>query len=240
MKAIILAAGVGKRFGDETKTLPKCLIPLGQGKKNLLSLYFDCFRNIGVKKVVIVCGHQMEQIKKECEKSGTGLKIQLIFNHEYKKGSILSLYSAQEELNEDCLIMDADVYFPDEALMKLIHSNHRSAFLVDTRVKSSGEEQMLMTKNGRLASISKKVNPNLEVIGESVGFLKLAKEHAGVLRIILKDFVAQGKIDVEHEDTYPALMEKYPIGFETIDGFFWSEMDFKEDLEKIQKHLASS
>lgn len=238
MKAIILAAGVGKRFGDETKTLPKCLIPLGQDSRNLLSLYFDCFRKVGVKKVVIVCGHQMEKIKNECERSGADLEIQFIFNPQYKKGSILSLYCAEKELNEECVIMDADVYFPDEALIKLIHSNHPSAFLVDTRVKSSGEEQMLMTKNGRLASISKKVNPNLEVIGESVGFLKLVKEHARVLREILKDFIAQGKMDVEHEDTYPALMEKYPIGFETMDGFFWSEMDFKEDLELIRKHLS--
>lgn len=237
MKAIILAAGVGKRFGRQTEIVPKCLIPLGRSKENLLSRYFDSFRNIGLKEVVIICGHKMGKIEAECKRSGKGLNIRLIFNEQYKKGSILSLYCAEKELKEDCLIMDADVYFPDAALKKLIHSKQKSAFLADTKVKSTGEEQMLMAKNGRLISISKKIDPSLTAVGESIGFLKLNKTDALLLRKILKKFVDMGKVNIEHEDTYPVLMQKREIGFENMNGFFWSEMDFKKDLRKILKNL---
>ena len=240
MKAIILAAGVGKRFGSKTQILPKCLVPLGRNQGNLLSRYFDCFRKIGLKKITIVCGHLMEKIEAECKRSGQDLDIKLIFNKEYKKGSILSLFSAYKELDEECLIMDADVYFPAEALEKLIHSKHKSAFLADTRVKSSGEEQMLMAKNNRLVMISKKVDPQLKIIGESVGFLKLCKSDAALLKRILKKTVHEGKVNIEHEETYPVLMKKIKIGFEAIGGLFWSEMDFKEDLVVIQRQFASS
>ncbi len=240
MKAILLAAGVGKRFGRETEALPKCLISLGERRGNLMSRYFESFRKLGLKKIVIVCGHKIEKIKEECKRSGQGLDIKLIYNKQYKKGSILSLHSASKELNENCLVMDADVYFPSEALKKLVRSKKKDAFLADTRVKSTGEEQMLMTRNGRLVLISKKIDPKLKIIGESIGFLKLSKKSAFYLKNILKEFVKKGRVNIEHEETYPVLMQKVRIGFENMNGFFWSEIDFKEDLEKILKYTSKN
>lgn len=236
LKAIILAAGVGKRLGKETQTLPKCLIPLGKNRPHLLSRYFHSFREVGLKKVVIVCGHLKEKIIYECLKLGEGLDIKLIFNKDYKKGSILSLHRASKELDSDLLIMDADIYFPTEALKKLIESKKKNAFLADTGVKSSGEEEMLMSKNGRLFAISKRVDPSLKIVGEATGIFKLNKETARALRKILKEFVRKGKINVEYEETYSSLMRKRKIGIVPIGKLFWSEIDFKRDLKHVTRH----
>ena len=236
MKVILLAAGRGKRFGKQTQNLPKCLIPLRKSGENLLSRYLDSFRKTGLKDVVIVCGYQKEKIKKECGKKGGSLNIRFVFNKEYRKGSLLSLYTAGHELDGDCLIMDADVYFPTKALERLLKSRFQTAFLIDSAAKSTGEEMMLMSKKWpRPFSISKKVNPGLKILGESVGFLKIAGHDAPFLRKVLEDFVKRGKVNVEYEEAYNVLIKKRKAGFEKMNGFFWTEMDFKEDLEKIKQ-----
>ncbi len=96
MKAIVLAAGVGRRFGKKTKTLPKCLIPLGKSGETLLSRYLDSFRALDLKDIVLIVGHEKEKIKRECLKKGSGLSIKFIFNKDYRKGSVVSLYSASK------------------------------------------------------------------------------------------------------------------------------------------------
>ena len=190
-RAIVLAAGVGKRLARLTRTRPKCLIPLNPAGENLLTRYLNTFKTLGIKDVVIVCGYLQAMVKKECALKGRGLRIRFVENRDFKKGSILSLASASSQLDRDVLLMDADVYFPIEALHRLIASPHKSAFLVDLRSKSSGEEMMLASRNGRPYSISKKLNPALQTIGEATGIVKLRKKDALRLRRILKTFVRE-------------------------------------------------
>lgn len=232
MKVILLAAGRGKRFGKRTKTLPKCLIPIGPKGEHLLSRYLDSFRKLGLKDVVLVVGHLKSHVMRECRKHGHGLSIRFIENPRYKLGSIVSLHSALGEFNDNILIMDADVYFETQALKKIL-TLKRSAFLVDTRSKSAGEEMMLMARGARLTQISKKVNPELRLVGEATGFFKVVKRDAKLLAGILRTMVRDGIIKVEYEDAYNRLMKKVAPGYAKIDGF-WSEMDFEEDLKKIR------
>ena len=232
MKAILLAAGRGKRFGKRTKTLPKCLIPIGPKSEHLLSRYLDSFRKLGLTDVVIVVGHLKSQVMQECRRHGQGLHIRFIENTRYKLGSIVSLHCAIREFNHDILIMDADVYFETKALKKIL-TLKKSAFLVDTRSKSAGEEMMLMARGGRPVQISKKVNPDLSIIGEATGFFKVIKKDAKLLAGILKTMVQNGITEVEYEDAYNRLMKKTAPSYAKIDGF-WSEMDFEEDLKKIR------
>ncbi len=234
MKVILLAAGRGKRFGKRTKTLPKCLIPIGPKGEHLLSRYLDSFRKLGLKDVVLVVGHLKSHVMRECRKHGDGLSIRFIENPRYKLGSIVSLHTAAGEFNDDILIMDADVYFETKELKKILR-NKRSTFLLDTRSKSAGEEMMLMARGERPTQISKKVNPELRIIGEATGFFKVVKKDAVLLGRILNTMVRGGVTGVEYEDTYNELMKKITPAYVKIGGF-WSEMDFEEDLSAIKAH----
>ena len=238
MKVILLAAGVGRRFGQRTKKIPKCLVPLGQGE-TLLKRYFRSFRSIGLREIIIVVGHKKEMIMSETARSGHHLKVRFVENEEYTKGSVLSLFKASHELNDDCLIMDADVYFPTRALKRLVNSKHRSSFLVDPRSRFSGEEMMVMAKKDRPVRIAKKVDASLKVLGESVGFLKVGKTDAKLLKKILASFIRRGKTDVEYEDSYNILMQKTKLGVESITEF-WTEIDFEEDLRKIRRRSTGN
>src|SRR6185295_5960087 len=102
-KVILLAAGRGRRFGHRTARLPKCLIPIGPRGENLLSRYLDSFRKLGIRDVVLVIGHEKEKIVRQCMELGRGLYIKFLLNRDYKKGSIVSLERASDEMTEDCL-----------------------------------------------------------------------------------------------------------------------------------------
>ena len=140
-------------------------------------------------------------------------------------------------MNQECLIMDADVYFPASALKRLLDSRHKTCFLVDRSSKSTGEEMMVMAKRGRPFAISKKLNPGLKILGESVGFLKIDGKSAAVLRKILKGMIETGETSVEYEESYNRLMKRIKIGVEPIGKVFWAEMDFKKDLNKIRREI---
>ena len=231
MKIILLAAGRGRRFGRRTARLPKCLIPLGVHGENLLSRYLDSFRSLGLRDVTVVVGHEKEKIVRECVEKGRSLTVKFVVNPDYKKGSIVSLSAAAGEMTDDCLVMDADVFFETSALKKLLRTPG-TAFLLDPRSKSSGEEMMLMPKNRRLVRISKKTDRRLDIVGEAVGFFKIKKKDARQLAKILKKMVHNGKTGVEYEEAYNKLMKKTKVSFQTI-GSFWTEMDFEEDRRKI-------
>ena len=232
MKVVLLAAGRGRRFGRRTERLPKCLIPLGPKGENLLSRYLESFRKLGLRNIIIVVGHEREKIVRECIEKGRGLSIKFLINPDFKKGSIVSLRVAAGELTEDCLVMDADVYFETQALRKLIKTP-RTSFLLDPRARSTGEEMMVMKKNSRLVKVSKKLVPKLAILGEAVGFFKVKARDTKLLAKILERMVRNGKTSLEYEEAYNELMKKRKIGFVTISGF-WTEMDFEEDLAVIR------
>src|SRR3954453_16118222 len=105
MKAIILAAGIGKRFKEVTEQKPKCLIEI-QGR-TLLERALAALGVAGVTQAVIVIGYRGEMIEQRGGPQPAGVQVRYVFNDRYDKGAILSLWSARGEFDDDILIMDA-------------------------------------------------------------------------------------------------------------------------------------
>ena len=59
-KAIILAAGEGKRLKHLTKNCPKCMIRLFG--KSLLEHQIETFRKCGIDDITVIKGHRGEMI----------------------------------------------------------------------------------------------------------------------------------------------------------------------------------
>jgi len=235
MKAIILAAGVGKRFKEVTEHQPKCLIVI-QGK-TLLARTLVALGVAGVSHAIVVVGYRGEMIKQQIGSTCGGVNISYVNNPQYEKGAILSLLSARKEFNDDILIMDADVLFPVAMIDRLICSPHANCFLLDGSAENTGEEQMLLTRGGRVLNIVRGGSGDFDVIGESVGFLKVSRGDAPLLRSILENLVAQGRDTIEHEEAYPIFLSQRVVGFERVDDLPWTEIDFPEDLQRAEQEV---
>lgn len=236
--AVVLAAGVGKRLASRTGARPKCLIPIDRRGTTLLERYFDSFRAVGLRRVILVVGHLEAQLRRAVRRYGRGLDVRIVRNPDYRLGSIVSLRCAARYFKSDVLVMDADVFFPTEALERLL-GQPGSSFLLDARSKSSGEEMMVMARSGRPVHIAKRLQPGLSVLGEATGIVKLTAADARKLRGILDRLCRKGITTVEYEDAYTQLMRTSRLGCVPVGDLFWTEMDFEEDLARISAHLHS-
>jgi choline kinase len=232
MKAIILAAGVGRRLGDSVTEHPKCLLEL-EGR-TLLDRMLDSLDAVGVQETVIVVGHLGHQI----ERAVSGRQgVRTLRNADYRKGAILSLWTARDALEDDVLVMDADVLFPTVMLRRLAESPHGNCFLMDGHAANDGEAQMLMARAGRVFDITRGLRGDYDACGESVGFLKLDARGSALLRDQLDRALKEGSDGIEHEQVYPALMQACEIGYERVDDLPWLEIDFPEDVEQARALL---
>ncbi len=233
MTAIILAAGVGRRFGSEMDDRPKGLLQVGD--ESLLGRLVRQLRAAGIGRIVVVTGHRAELVRAAFANDPG---VEILVNPNYRRGAILSLWTARQVLDGPALVMDADVWAPDGLLRRLVHSPHPNCFLLDGRAEPSGEEQMLMVRGERVCDISRRPGEGFDLRGESVGFLKLSGEAAGLLLELMRERVERGDVDREHEEVYPALMARVEIGFERVDDLDWTEIDFPEDLARARALAA--
>lgn len=235
MKVIILAAGVGKRMPAVTNKIPKCLIKVGE--KTLLDRYLESLSLLGVEDIVFVVGHFKEKIKEAVKNNNTSFNIKYIENEQYTKGSILSLWYARNKLDDDTLIMDADVLFHEKLLIKLAESKNKNCFLLDEDCEYSGEEMMLFVKGDKVIGISKTSSYECDFAGEGVGFLKLSASDGRILKDVLEEFEKTGKVDVEYEDALHEILAHCSIGFERVGNLPWIEIDFEEDIERARREI---
>ena len=93
MKAIILAAGRGKRLYPYTKYIPKCLLDIGGGV-TILEHQINSIRACGIDEVVIVIGFGFEKVENFLRNyDGLGLKIKTLYNPFYQTtNSLISLW----------------------------------------------------------------------------------------------------------------------------------------------------
>ena len=233
MKAIIYAAGVGKRLQGVTQGRPKCLIEIGG--RTLLSRHLECLEQCGVRQVVLVVGFAQDQIRKAMAAEPFAREVRWIVNEQFRRGSITSLWAARSEMDDDVVLMDADVLYAPTILARLIHSPLPTAVLMDDTVKQISEECMITATAGRVLTLSKVLPPAYDEAGEGVGFLKVHKQDIPQLLHAVQSHIEAGSLDMEYEDALKEFFQEVPVGYEKIGGFPWIEIDFPEDI-----HRASS
>jgi choline kinase len=235
VKAVILAAGVGKRLWPVTQHRPKCLIELGG--RSLLARYLKELAGAGIREAVLVVGYKQEMIRAAVGAGLSGIQTRYLVNEGYQRGSITSLWQARTEFDDDVLIMDADVLFHREILRRLVASSCPTALLMDETVKQQTEECMVVTKGGRVIALTKRMPDDYDLAGEGVGFLKVARRDSEELIGSIRRHMDRGEFDLEYEDGLLEFFRATRVGFERIGGLPWVEIDFPEDVVRAEREI---
>jgi len=233
MRAVLLAAGRGRRLGSEA---PKCLVTIGG--KTLLERHLENLPASGITALTIVVGFQHAMIEAAVAALGPALPVDFVHNPRFSHGSIVSLRVAVDRLAEGGLWMDADVLYPAELTRRLVASRHEDCVLLDGRSAETGEEMMLGVRDGRVRVIARRVGADWDVAGESVGFFKVGRSGAAVMKRILDEEVGAGRLDQEYEAALDRAFGEVPFGFERVDDLPWTEIDFEQDVAKARKLAA--
>ena len=235
MRAVILAAGVGKRLWPVTQHKPKCLIEIGG--QTLLSRYLEVLASVQIRDVTLVVGYKQEMIRAAVGAQHRGVSISYLVNEEFHRGSISSLWIARSALSDDVVIMDADVLFHREILRRLVASPFTNCLLMDDTVKQTGEECMVVVQGGRVIALSKKMPERYDVAGEGVGFLKVRRADTAHVIGSLKGYIDQGRWEMEYEDGLLQYFQDVKVGHEKIGGLPWTEIDFPEDITRAEREI---
>ncbi len=234
MKAILLAAGIGDRLHPITDSIPKCLIEIYG--KTLLERHFQNFKDNNINEVVIVVGHLKDRIISQAGDNYNGIPVKYIDNEKYRDGSIYSLYLARDEIEHDCIIMDADVICHPDIFKMLVETNINNCFLMDNSAEETGEEMMLGAVDGRVYKIDRTLGKeHYDEYGEGVGFLKLKGEDGTKLKDILEYYINKGENKYEYEHALNIFIKDVHVGYEVTKGLPWTEVDFKEDIERAEE-----
>lgn len=122
MKAIILAAGEGKRLRPLTDHTPKSLVKIWG--KSLLERQLEQLKSFGIEDVTVVTGFCKEKI----EALGAATGIRTVFNEEYNATNMVfslskTLPNLQSSTNDQTLILYGDIAYCDSHLEALVNSS---------------------------------------------------------------------------------------------------------------------
>jgi len=167
-------------------------------------------------------------------------RIDICFNPDFAKGSILSMLSGLNtlEANQDFILMDADVLYDHNILGRLINSDKENVFLLDQDFEMGEEPVKLCVRNEHLVEFRKQLSENLtfDFMGESVGFFKFTSATGKLLGLKASEYINRGKDDTPYEEIIRDLLLAEPeqYSFEDITGLPWLEIDFPEDVVKAK------
>jgi len=225
MKAVILAAGRGKRMKSLTNNTPKCLLRVGD--KTILEHQIESLHNCGIKDIIIVVGYQKEKIKDKVKRFKG---ITLIENERYEEtDNTYSLYLTKPCISDSIIILDGDLIFDPFLLKMLVKSRYKNEFIADFKKEITKEDAKVVVKNGFATAVGKDVNGSavyMSICKLSGRFLKMFMDELFRLTQICRSWYSLALNN---------LLNKERVHVMDSLGLLWIEIDTPHELEKARE-----
>lgn len=182
MKAVILAAGEGKRLRPYTENIPKVMLPIVN--KPILEYVFDAVANSGIDEIIVVVGYKKEVIL-EYFKDYKKAKITYVIQDK-QLGTAHALLQAKKYINQPFIVLSGDNIIDKNSISKLISDNSKYSILIKEHPHPSKYGVVFLEKN-HLKEIVEKPK---EEMGKfiSTGIYKLPKS----VFTIIEDLASEG------------------------------------------------
>ena len=183
MRAVILAAGRGKRLAPMGWDRPKCLLEFGP--RSLLDNIIASLLENGIDRVALVVGYRQELVLEAMRRHP--VQCDVVVNPEYAEtNTINSLHRARAFLNEDFLYFNADVLFDRRIVARLL-AHDGCAFAIDEGACGQEEVKVIVDDDRRIVRIGKALAPQ-ECLGEFIGIGKFSRAACPDLLEALRDY----------------------------------------------------
>ena len=238
MKAIILAAGVSRRLYPVTYETPKCLMDVGG--KPIVDRQLEAIQSAGIIDVIMVVGYYREAIMDHVESQFSNLNFEFVINHHYfETNTAYSLRLCNPSLNGGpFILMNADVLYPNEVLIRVIQSDHDTVLAVEIKPCGREEVKVFEGDDNRLVAIGKELIES-NSLGEFIGVAKFSSDFSKAFMGALDQLIkAGGNADYFEAAIHP-LMADLPVYYEDVSDLPCIEIDFIEDLEKARELVQS-
>lgn len=229
--ALILAAGAGTRLRPLTDTRPKCLLEIGG--RPLLDYQLDALAAQGVEEVLVVTGHEAEQIRRRY--AG---RLQTLYDPDYPTTNNLhSLWTARRQVaGRDVVCLHADVLFHPAILQSCLESPSDVTVILDRVLVE--ETLKARVEDDCVQEVGKEIPPE-KVFGTFLGIARFSPPASAVLPEVLEALLRENA----HRQSYftaclPALRARgFHVGYTLTNGQAWIEIDFSADLDRAAAEI---
>ncbi|MFQ5927621.1 MAG: NTP transferase domain-containing protein [Terriglobia bacterium] len=228
--AIILAAGKGRRLGALTRTRPKCLLRVGA--RTLLEHQLAALAQVGIERVAVVIGFAGERVR---QVGGAGLHY-IVNKRSTVTNSLYSLWLARDLARNGFLLLNADVLFHPELLVRLLHSHYPDALTVERGERFDAEAMKVTLAGDRVLALGKQLDSQ-RAHAENVGVVKFSPAGAEALFATSERLLARGAERELAPFAFYALAQDYPLHAVVINGIPWIEIDFVADLRRARQEI---
>lgn len=251
MKAIIVAAGRGRRLGPETAEIPKCMVQVGG--RPILHRQLQALTDAGVTDVVIVRGYLGDRI------TAPGFPVRFIENPDWASNNILtSLAFALREMDGGFLFSYSDIVFAPAYAQQLAQTDAAVSLVIDRQWQQTyvgrvqhpiaeAELTSVVSRGGTVLvdRVGKTVVPAEVAAGEFIGLARFDATGADDLKRVWADARARGLEEpfgraarlrqAYLSDALNAMADRgTPLTPLFIDGR-WREIDTEEDLSRAHQ-----
>ncbi len=237
--ALLLAAGIGSRLCSLTDTTHKCLTEVNGVP--ILKQQIAGLEHWGFEDLIVVVGHQGDQIREFLGSSVSDLKVSYIRNTQYRTtNNLYSLWLARKAIERSFLLLECDLFFEPGLLSGMLHPDRialatRQPWMHGTTVTLDGSRRVVAFQLGAAAARD-------PLAYKTVNIHSLSLSTWRRMRRRLDAYVSSGRVN----DYYEAVFRDM-----TVDGAFdaravsfddgnWYEIDTPEDLRAAERLFASS
>ncbi len=180
MKAIILAAGEGKRLRPLTNEIPKCMVKYND--KPIIDHIIETMQKCNIDDITVVNGYKKDTLEAHLNTQN----ISFFTNKNFDKTNMVStLFCAQDFMDDDLIISYADIVYDEEVLVRLLKSEGDFNVVVDRKWKELWRQRMdnplddaetLKIQNGKIIELGKKPITYDDIEGQYIGLIRISSK----------------------------------------------------------------
>lgn len=229
MKAVIMAAGEGKRMHPLTFTRPKVMVPIA-GKPILEHLILE-LKNAGISDIILIVGYFAEAIR-EYFGQGENLNVDIEYHTQRKQlGTADAIRNLDKLVDSNFFLVNGDAIVRTSDIKRIISGKRNVMGLIE--LEDTTDMGVVEVKDGQVAKIHEKVkNPPSRLV--NAGAYLLTPEVFSAIA----DTPPSPRGEYELTDALQIMIDKeMPIMAEKIGS--WLNISYPWDMLDANEHLLA-
>lgn len=243
MKALLLAAGYGKRLQPITNDIPKSMVKVGGTPLLINSL--NILTQLGISEIGIVVGHKSDYIKRKIGSTWNGVAVQYFENAHYlETNNVYSLYKALDFCTDDMLMLECDLFYRKEIIQALLEGEGECCILVSPFNAETMDGTVIRVQANKVLSLIlgkwQEYDFDYSCAFKTVNMYKFSKGFASKYAGLIKWYVENMSQNSYYEKVLGSMMFLRENDFELVkvSESMWCEIDDAADLARANERFG--
>lgn len=228
-EAVIMAGGLGSRFGGRTTEMPKGFIEI-EGTP-MVEISVQKLIEAGVEKIIIGTGHCSEWYDRLAKRYP---QIKTVRNDNYiNTSSMGTLQVCAPFIDDSCFLLESDLIYDKIGLAVLNDDKRENVILASGKSNSHDEVYLGADDNNKLTEVSKDKSIIPDPAGELVGITKVTKQALDKMCAYYEQNKERlAKLDYEGALKRISTAGNEPVYVRKIQYYAWTEIDDEAMLDR--------